>query len=215
MRTIDGRAWAGPVAALMLLAGCSGEKGAATKATPPPAGPVAAAPLAAPGPLVPPGPPEGADAVDAALKAAQDFDAAAAAALAGIGKAQARIHAAAGRALELAGKGASDAERPALAARVLAARNEAEAAHGGLVAGLAALKSQAAERNALVEAAVAQCALAPEFATYPGCVALSAEQAPMATNTDALTQRHAAAEAAWAAERARLDEASATLALSR
>jgi hypothetical protein len=189
----------------LLLAACSGEK-AKTPAAPA-AAPVAAAP-ATPPPEAPAARPAEADAVDAALKAAEDFDAKVATELAGIGKAQQRIHDLAARALELAGKGGE-------AGRVTAARSEADKTHAALAAGLTRLQAGSAETAALVDAALAQCAMVPALADYEGCVALTTEQATMTLNTEALTQRYAAAETAWPADRARLDEASATLALGR
>ena len=47
-----------------------------------------------------------------------------------------------------------------------------------------------------------------------GCVALAAEQTLMTTNIEALTARYQAADAAYAAERAKLEEAAASLALA-
>jgi len=228
----------------MLLASCSGEKRSEKVATAPAGPPPAAtpatplAPATAPPPAIPP---ETLAAIDAALAGAKAFNAKALTDLAGIEKAERRIHDQAARALDAARRGDG--------ARVAAARADAEAAHKGLVDGLAAFRTAAAEQQAAVEAAVAQCAppaadplaaaatpppkpavataaptatgaapAAPDaagLAAYAGCLALPAEQVLLAQNIQAVASRHQAAEAAYRQDRAKLEEAAATMALGR
>lgn len=174
---------------------------------------VPAQPAAAPKPVapataaLPPAPvtPDGAGAIEAALKAAQDYDAAATAELAGIDAAEKRIHALAERAAGAAARGDGRG--------VAAAKSEADKARNGLASGLAALRTSAAAQTAAVETAVAQCAANPELAASEACVALAAQQATLAAKIEALTGRYQAAETAYAADRARLEEAAASVAL--
>ncbi|MBL8773579.1 MAG: hypothetical protein JNK30_19495 [Phenylobacterium sp.] len=189
-------------AGALALAGCS--PGAPTASTETPAPKTAAAPAA---PALPAAPlrPEGADAVDAALKAAQDYGAAATAELAGIDKAQARIRTLAGQASAAAARG--DARG------VTSARAEAEKVRKGLAEGLSALRTSAASQTTALEAALTLCGTTPELAAYEGCAALSAEQASMTATIEALGKSYQAAETAWGPERARLEEASAAVAL--
>jgi hypothetical protein len=231
-------------AAMLLLASCSGEKRSEKVATAPVGPPPAATPATSLTPATPPEapiPPETLAAVDAALAEAKAFNTKALADLAGIEKAERRIHDQAGRALDAARRGDG--------ARVAASRADAEAAHKGLVDGLAAFRTAAAGQQTAIEAAVALCAppvtdpLAPGVATLPpkpvvttpapatpgappapeatglaayaGCVALPAEQALLAQNIEAVASRYQAAEAAYRQDRAKLEEAAATMALGR
>lgn len=243
MRTMTDGRWPGialGAAAAMLLAACSGEKTPPAKAAPeaPPA-PLAVAPTAA----LPTAPvrPEGADAIDAALTAAQAFNAKALTDLAAIERAEKRIRDLAGRALEAARRGD--------AGRVTAARNDAEATHRGLADSLAAFRTAAAEQQAAVTAALALCgpsAPAPgatagpvtppppvktplpgapatgpagqavvDPTAYQGCAALAAEQTLLAQNIEAVGARYQAAETAYRQDRPRLEEAAATVALGK
>lgn len=231
-------------AAMLLLASCSGEKGSEKVATAPVGPPPAATPATSLTPATPPPeaiPPETLAAVDTTLAAVKAFNAKALTDLAGIEKAERRIHDQAARALDAARRGDG--------ARVAAARADAEAAHKSLVDGLAAFRTAAAGQQAAVEAAVALCAppvadpLAPGAATLPpkpvvttpapappgatpapaatglaayaGCVALPAEQALLVQNIEAVASRYQAAEAAYRQDRAKLEEAAATMALGR
>lgn len=234
-------------AAMLLLASCSGEKRsdkvASAPVGPPPVA-TPATPLAPATPAAPPVPPETLAIIDTTLAAAKAFNAKALADLAGIEKAERRIHDQAGRALDAARRGDG--------ARVTAARTDAEAAHKGLADGLAAFRTAAAAQQAEVATAMALCAppaadpLAPGaptttlppkpvvttpapatpgaaptpteatgLAAYAGCLALPAEQALLAQNIEAVAARYQAAETAYRPERAKLEEAAATMALGR
>jgi len=188
---------------LLLVTACSRQGGSApTEAAAPVAKPAAvAAPAAA---ATAPIPPEGAEAVDAALAEVKAFNATAAGELAVIAKDEGRIRAAASRAMEAARQGQ--------AGRVTAARTEAERARASLVAGLSAFQTASAAQTAAVAAAMEACST-PQLTIYEGCVALIAEQALLAQNVSALGARYEAAETAWRQDRPRLDEASATVAL--
>lgn len=194
----------------LLLAACSGEKAATSAQAPPPAAPAQAP--AAPLPAAVPARPEGADPVDAALSAVQAFNAKAALDLVDVSATDRKLHDLAGRASDLARRAGSDA---GAGGRLPATRKEAEAAHKRLVDGLAAFTTEANAQTAAVGTALEPCAKAPELAAYAGCAALTGEQALLAQNVDAVTKAYAAAEAAWPQVRAQLDEASATVALSR
>ncbi len=228
-------------AGALLLAACSGETTPPAKAAPE----AAPAPVAVAPPIsLPAAPvrPEGADAIDAALAAAQAFNAKALTDLAAIERAEKRIRDQAGRALEAARRGD--------AGRVTAARNDAEAAHRGLADSLAAFRTAAAEQQAAVTAALALCgpvAPAPgatagpmtpppppaktplpgapatgpagpaltDPTAYQGCAALTAEQALLIQNIEAVGARYQAAEASYRQDRPRLEEAAATVALGK
>jgi hypothetical protein len=168
-------------------------------------------------PPAPAAPPEGAEAVDAALTAAQAFDAKAAQDLAAAGKAEARFHAAAEKAQGLAAKAeaAPEGQRAAAAKAIAAAQAEANAAHATIAAGEATLAEAQAGLVAQADTALASCTADAALGAYVGCTALTAEKATLQKNVDALAARYAAAEAAWAKERPRLDEAAATVALAR
>jgi len=227
--------------AAMLLASCSGEKRADQVAVAPVGPPPVTTPAVPPTPATPPAPaasPETLAAIDGALATAKAFNAKAAADLAGIQKAERRIHDQAGRALEAARRGDG--------AQVAAARTDAEAAHTSLADGLAAFRTTAAVQQAEVETALALCGTAvadplaagatlppkpvvatpapatpgappaaTDLAAYPGCLALPAERALLAKNIEAVANRYQAAEAAYRQDRAKLEEAAATMALGR
>ncbi|MBX3485048.1 hypothetical protein, partial [Phenylobacterium sp.] len=126
--------------------------------------------------------------------------------LAAIDAGQKRIRAAADRAVAAAQRGDARA--------VNAARAEADQAHKAHDDGLAALRATAAAQTTALDAAIAQCAATPELAAYEGCTALAAEQATLTAAIDRLGKRYQAADAAYPADRARIEEASATVALS-
>lgn len=236
MRTmIDGR-W--PVIALaLLLASCSGEKRSDTVAAAP-AGPAPAATPVAP---LAPARPLGSDAVDAALTAAKDFNAKALADLAGVETAETRIRDQATRALDAARR--ADGAR-VTAARTAAEAAHKSLTDGLAAFQTAATQQQVALDMAAAMCglpvatpapvpgappAPAGKAVAPKaapapvvpgvdpaaLAAYEGCQALAAEQALLAQNVAAVTGRYQAAEAAYRLERAKLDEAAATMALGR
>jgi hypothetical protein len=209
---------------LMLLAACSRDKAAVPTAVAPEAKVAATAPA----PSVPAAlaRPEGADAVDAALAGAKAFNAKAVADLASIETAEKQIRDMAARAMEAARRGDGG--------RVTAARTDAEAAHKRLADGLASLQTTAAAQTAALEGAAALCAPvvaapgltatpaplpppagSPVLAASEGCLALPAEQALLAQNVTALQARYEATETAYRQDRARLDEAAATMALGR
>src|SRR5258707_316110 len=79
----------------------------------------------------------------------------------------------------------------------------------------AATAALAAVPGALASAAAAQllCAQPRESAPSEPCLRLLTEQTTLATSTAALTAKFAAAEAAYQKDRAKLEEASATMAL--
>lgn len=188
--------------AALAAAGCSDREPAATpQAAPAPV--VATAPaVTAP---VPAPPPAGAEPVDLALKAAQDFNAAAEAELAAIAEIEARFAPAARRALAAARTGdGRTAKRPL---------DEANTAYKALADRLAAFQTNSTALTAQVKAASDACAATPEMAAYAGCVALAAEQATLTASIDGITSRFAAAEAAWRQARPGLDEAAAAVAL--
>lgn len=224
---MDGRGLAIGVA-LVLLAGCSGEKRAAS--APPPV-----APAAAPAPAVAPTPvrPEGADAVDAALSDVQLFNATATESLADIATDEAKIRDLAAKAIDLArrAENAAVSQRPALAKSLAAALADREAAHTALGQSLENFRTTSTETSELVDAAAAQCGPAAPpaapgapppppptpgtLAAYPLCATLAAEQASLAANIAALSKAFESAEAAYRQDRRRIDEAAATMALVR
>lgn len=200
---------AGLLAAALALAGCSDPPAEEQAAVPapvpaiPPAAPVVPEPAPAPSPE--------AQAVAQALADVQAFNAATAEELAGIGRAEQQIGRAADRALELANRpGAAGASR-----QIAAARGEAERARAGLTTGLAAFQAASAERTAQLDAALEQCEGVEGLAASEPCVLLTAEQPLLTQNIAALAERYQAADAVWRRERAKLDEASAVIALGR
>ena len=193
----------GLLVAVAALGACS-RKAAVVPAEPAAPAAAAAAPAVAAAPVAPVKP-VGAEAIDAALKVAQDYTAASATELAAIDAGQKRIRAAAERAVAAAGRGDTRT--------VNAARAEADQAHKAHTDGLAALRATAASQTSALQAALALCAASPEMTAYEGCVALTAEQATLAATIDALGKRYQAADAAYPADRARIEEASATVAL--
>jgi hypothetical protein len=161
-------------------------------------------------------PPEGAEPVDAALAAAKVFNEAAPIELAAIGEQEAKIRAAAARALTAArgAEAAGEGQRQGLTARIAAARREADAARKVLTDNQAKWKIDGEAQTAAVQTAVDACAANEVLAAYAGCVALTTEQALMATNIEALSARYQAADAAYGLERVKLEEAAASLALA-
>lgn len=199
----------------LLLAACDGRREPPHEDT---VAPKAAASAVAVAPALPADapPPEGAEAADAALAVAKAFNEAATPALAAIGEQEARIRAAATRALAAArgAESSGEGQRIGLSARVTAARREADAARKALLDGQAKWKADGETQTAAIQTAVEACNADEVLAAYAGCVALAAEQALMATNIEALTARYQAADTAYAAERAKLEEAAASLALA-
>lgn len=198
------------------LAACSGERKpveATTTATlPPPGAPATSLP-----PVLPtPARPEGADAVDAALAAAQAFNAKVPEDLAAIDTAQARIRALAAQATTTAGRieAAPDAQRAGLITRARAARAEAEALRKGQADAAAAIVAPATTPPAW-DGALALCAATPELGAYEGCANLKTEHDLLTQNLAALTARHQAAEAAWRDDQVKLTEAMVTIGLAR
>lgn len=221
MRTTSPAIWIALGLSGLAAAGCEPRGG---RADPEPAvtakvEPVAAAPIAgAPGATVaaavdPLARPVGAEAVDLALAATQQFNAKAATELAGIARSEARIRALAAKVAGLGGGGLPEVQRRNLSASVQAARSEVETLHDGLASGAAAFRLASAAGTQQLEAALAQCATSVELAAYLGCAALTGQQAPLAQTTATLGRRYEAAEAAYRQERTRLEEASAIIAL--
>ena len=203
----------------LMAAGCEQKTPVAPAATAaPPA--VAPAPAPAAAPVVPEVAavsPETALAVNQALALAQAFNAKAAADLAAIAKAEKRIRELAGQASEAAarsGGGIGGNERLALSRRVELARTEAEAAHADVAARAATFRANAQAQTDAVALAQLQCAQTPEFLASEPCVKLAAEQATLAQTITNLTARFATAEAGYQKDRAKLEEASATVALA-
>lgn len=198
----------------LLLAACQekGEKGGVPEAFPPPK---AAAPLPTFGPS-PTDRPAGADGVDAALASVKAFNERTPTVLKTIADNQARIHAAAARALE-AGRGAdaaAAARRASLTTLVTAARREAETAHATLVDGRTKLREETDGQVTTAEAMLETCDASKPLLAYEGCTALKAEHTLLLSNLQALASRYEAAEAAYGPDRARLEEASAAVALA-
>lgn len=199
----------------LLLTACEAKKAdvAAMPDAPPKAavGPAAAAALPAEAL-----PPEGAEPVDAALAAAKAFNEAAPAELAAIAGQEAKIRAAATRAVTAArgAEAAGEGPRRGLTDRVSAARREADAARKALTDSQAKWTADGEAQTAAVQTAVDACAASEALAAYAGCVALTTEQALLATNLEALSARYRAADAAYAQERVKLEEAAAALALA-
>jgi hypothetical protein len=201
---------------LVVLAACSDEPTGDVKAAAPEAQ-VKATAVAPAQPPPPPALPPEAQAVETALADVQAFNAAAEGELAKIAAAEDRLRRQAGRALELAGRAgaASEPERRRLSGQVAAARAEAERVRAEMASGLAAFQAASTERSAQLNGALEQCAGLPTLAGLEACATLTAEQAALAQNIAALADRYQAAETAWRQERAKLDEASATMALGR
>lgn len=156
MRTMIDRRWPGMAVGLtaLLLASCSGDKRSDSVAV----APVGPAPVATPVAPLTPSRPVGSDAVDAAVTAAQAFNAKALTDLAAVETAEKRVRDQATRAL--------DAARRGDAARVTAARTAAEAAHKSLVDGLAAFQTAASEQQVALDLAATMCGL-PVMAPAP------------------------------------------------
>ncbi len=95
-----------------------------------------------------------------------------------------------------------------------AARREADAARASLTSALTTFRADAETHTTQLASAMAACAETPALAAHPACLALPAEQTLLTSNVTSLSQRFEAAEVAFARDRARLDEASATIALS-
>lgn len=214
------RAWAraganvGAIGVCLLLAACQGKSDAPARAEAPAAKPAPApAVVAAPAPVAPPA---AAEPVEAALAATKAYNAQATAELTGIGQDEARLRTAATRALEAArgAESASEGQRKALSGRVAAARRDADAARDRLMEGQARLAKDADVQVTAAETALESCAATPELVAYPACQALEAEHALLLQNIQALTARYQAADAAFTAERAKLEEASAAVALA-
>lgn len=227
-------------AAAMLLTACSGEKDAPARAAPEKApAPVAVAAPAAPLPATPVRP-EGADAIDAALTGVKAFNAKALADLAAIETSQKRIRDQAAQAMDAARRG--DAGR-VTAARNDAEVTHRRLADGLSAFRTTAGEQQAAVTAALVLCGPTVPALAPGAvaapvtpppppvttplpgspataataapAIYEGCTALTAEQALLTQNIEAVGTRYQAAEAAYRQDKPRLEEAAATVALGK
>ena len=200
------------VATLLALAACSREPAKPSSPPPPtaPATPIVAA-LTAP---TPPIRPAAADAIDAAVAAAQAFSAGAQAQVAAVGGIEKQVRDLAAKAVSLAAKAGAGADRAALSAQVGKARTDAEAAYAGLSGGLATFQAQATAQTAAVQAAVDQCTKTPELAGYEGCLTLATEQANLLKAVDAVTKRYAAADQAYRAQRGKLEEAAASVALN-
>lgn len=201
------------------VAGC--QQKSAEPATETPAAPakviaaVPAVPAAAAVTTPPAVPPETVQAVTQALAAAQAFNAKTAGDLAAVGKAEKRIHDLAVQAVGDAGKAGAGQEnaRLALGRQVAGARTEAEAAHADMASRLATFRATSQAQVDAVAQAVLLCAAPPEVAASEPCVKLLAEQTTLTKTVTALTARFAAAEASYQKDRARLEEASATMAL--
>lgn len=200
----------------LLLTACEGRKTDVGAMPDTVTAPKAAAPVAAASLPAETLPPEGAEAVDAALAAAKVFNEAAPATLEAIAQQEAKIRAAAARAVAAArgAESAGEGQRQGLSLRVAAARRDADAARKALSDGQAKMRTDAEAQTVMVQAAAEACAANEVLAAYAGCVALMAEQALLATNVDALSARYQAADAAYAPERAKLEEAAAALALA-
>lgn len=204
-----------------------------------------AAPLTPALPPAPAAPPETLAAIDAAVATAKAFNAKAAADLAAIDKAQRRIHDQAGQALDAARRGdgarvaaaRTDAEvaHTSLADGLAAFRTTAAVQQAEVETALALCGTAAAAAAAGPLAPGATLPPKPVVTTpapstpgappatpaaagleaYPGCLALPAERALLAKNIEALANRYQAAEAAYRPDRAKLEEAAATMALGR
>lgn len=199
----------------LLLAACQGkgDDEASREAFPPkaPAQRPAPAPMTADSAR-----PAGADGVDAGLAKVKAFNERAAAALKTIADNEARIRSAAARALEAA-RGAEQtpaARRASLTALVTAARKEAETAHAVLMDGQAKLRQDTDEQVTAAEAMLETCNASEPLLAYEGCKALEAEHTLLLSNLEALAARYQAADAAYGPDRAKLEEASAAVALS-
>jgi hypothetical protein len=160
--------------------------------------------------------PEGADGVDAALAKVKAWNERAAQDLKAIDGAEAAIRDAAARALEAA-RGAEQApatRRAALGAQVTAARKAADTARASLVDGQARLRKDIDEQVTAVESMLETCNGSETLLVYEGCKGLEAEHTLLLSNIDALSARYQKAEASYGADRAKLEEASAAVALA-
>jgi hypothetical protein len=109
---------------------------------------------------------------------------------------------------------AAAARRSSLTALVTAARREAETAHAALMDGQAKLRQETDDQVTSAEAMLETCNASEPLLAYEGCKALEAEHALLLTNLQALAARYQAAEAAYGPDRAKLEEASAAVALA-
>lgn len=201
---------------LLLLAACQG-KGDEDTMHAADGGPakVSAAQLPSAAPTDAPAPP-GAGGVDTALAAARAYNERAAKELVAIDRYDAQIRAAATRAIEASRgvDGVTEAQRQPLISRVSAARRDAEQARNQVVDGQARLRKDIDEQVTALEAMIETCSNDERLQAYAGCVALDAEHETLLKNIDALTARYSAADVAYGAERAKLEEASAAVALA-
>ena len=227
-------------AAVLLLAACSGQKEEAAEVAPEKApAPVAVAAPPAPLAAATPVRPEGADAIDTALTDAKAFNAKALTELAAIEKAEKRIRSQAVRALDAARRGdagqvttaRSDAEgaHRGLADGLSSFRTQAATQQAAVTAALALCGPPAPAPGAVAGPVTpppppvttplpgAPGTAAPMIGAgpYAGCAALTAEQVLLTQNIDAVSSRYQAAEAAYRQDRPRLEEAAATVALSK
>lgn len=209
------RVRAGAAAVGLLLAACQGKtdeearQDAEMRSRVEPSGLPAATPLD-------PSAPPGAGAADAALAAVRAYNERAVKQLALIDQQEARIKAAAARALDAArgAEAVGEAQRQALTQRVTAARRDAESARNVLVDGQARLRQDIDEQITAVEAMMETCANDERLAVYASCVALTTEHDTLIKNIDALTARYQATDTSYGVDRAKLEEASAAVALS-
>lgn len=221
MRIVLSARTAGPWLAVLTaaaLTACSRSEPPAAPAKGPTPAPAAAVAAPTTAPAAPATPPAGAEAVDAALAAAQAFDGKADEAVAAATKAEARLHAAAQKAQAAAARldaATPEAQRAAATKAITAAQAEANAANALVTAGQETLADTQTGLVAQVDAALASCTADPALAAYAGCAALTTEKATLQKALDALTARYTALETAARAERPRLEEAAATVALAR
>lgn len=211
------RAWTAAAAAVgmcLLLAACQGKSDQERREA---GEPVTTKAAQLPG-LEPsdPAAPPGAGGVDDALAAIQAYNERAAKELAGIDGYEAKIRAASLRGVEAArgADSANESQRQTLSQRVASARRDADNAHNTLVDGQARLRRDTDEQITKVEAMMETCANDERLAVYEGCVALEAEHETLLKNIDALSARYLASDQAYGVERAKLEEASAAVALA-
>jgi hypothetical protein len=160
--------------------------------------------------------PEAADGVDAQLAQVKAFNERAVQEMAAIAANEAKIDKAATGALEAA-RGADtapEARRQALGARITAARREADTARAILVDGQTKLRKDTDEQITAVEAMMETCNGSEALMVYEGCKALAVEHDLLLKNLEALAARYQVADAAYGPDRARLEEASAAIALA-
>jgi hypothetical protein len=160
--------------------------------------------------------PDGADGVDAQLAVVKAFNERVVQEMASIAVNEAKIDKAASGALEAArgADAAPEARRQALNVRITAARREAEAARAILVDGQTKLRKDTDEQITAVEAMLETCNGSQALMVYESCTALVAEHELLLKNLEALAARYQAADAAYGPDRAKLEEASAAIALA-